>query len=528
MKYRFLILFIFFFLLLFIPYSAKADVICCECTPPQYSIDGNPKLQRVCVNRQDKPCDVVCPSGQVGPSPYPYAEICDANNCPLTNGSYYGCCVWTTQDNNIICNTVDNASFRIYDCLYALNSTIVSREHIDNIYSCAQEPRCTSDYVVPTSSNIEETKPFEFVPQVTIPGSIDVGGKTFTVNQGQGITVDGSLLSKYIAILFNWLIGAIGVVTVAYLAFGGLQWLGAAGNASGINKAKETIRDALIGMLLVAGSYTMLYVINPNLVFFRNLRVTPVESSPLSEGGDVAGSGEIPQCDSKNLRGQAAASEIIHYGLTFQNKVTYHLGGKDPTVACSSDSDIVTYRPCEKYNWPGFAHPDKGDSCLDCSGFVSWLYNCSTGVYPPSFTKSLASWSGTDFIKKAENLGDLLPGDFFGYAATGNKNNGHVMIVYSRDTNQPNQKMHVHGSCEINQAMSVDSIDWNKINNQCKTQSCFGFHIVRETDFNESCVALNSVTPCGLRKANQGKKCTYNSIVNGIGQLSGGCKEVGL
>lgn len=131
---------------------------------------------------------------------------------------------------------------------------------------------------------ITESKPVDFVPQVTIPGSIDVGGKTFTINQGQGITVDGSLLSKYIALLFNWLIGAIGVVTVAYLAFGGMQWLAAAGNASGINKAKETIRDSLIGMLLVAGSYTMLYVINPNLVGFKTLVVSNIDAVKLYGG----------------------------------------------------------------------------------------------------------------------------------------------------------------------------------------------------------------------------------------------------
>lgn len=167
-------------------------------------------------------------------------------------------------------------------------------------YGTCQSGICTTaDY------STKDNGPVIFEPQVSIPGSISIGGKLFSINQGDEIVVDGSLLSKYIAILFNWLIGAIGVVTVAYLAFGGLQWLGAAGNASGINKAKETIRDALIGMLLVAGSYTMLYVINPNLVGFKILPITDVEAKKLYSGdnsdtgvADIMSDGNFyKQCD---------------------------------------------------------------------------------------------------------------------------------------------------------------------------------------------------------------------------------------
>ncbi len=135
----------------------------------------------------------------------------------------------------------------------------------------------------------KESKPVIFTPQVSIPGSIQFGGKIFSINQGQDIQVNGELLAKYIAVLFNWLIGAIGVIVVAYMAFGGMQWLAAAGSADGINKAKETIRDSMIGLLLVVSSYTVLYFINPNLVGFKILDIPIVSPIYLNfDEGDIS------------------------------------------------------------------------------------------------------------------------------------------------------------------------------------------------------------------------------------------------
>lgn len=142
----------------------------------------------------------------------------------------------------------------------------------------------------------KEPKPVIFTPQVSIPGSIQFGGKIFSINQGQDIQVNSELLAKYIAVLFNWLIGAIGVIVVAYMAFGGMQWLAAAGSADGINKAKETIRDSMIGLLLVVSSYSVLYFINPRLVGFNFLEVTRIGRIELiadgvePEGGYPSGS----------------------------------------------------------------------------------------------------------------------------------------------------------------------------------------------------------------------------------------------
>jgi hypothetical protein len=282
MKYRFILIFLFIVLLL--PLSANAG--CCQCYPGVFGSGG--KENKICVggaNNLNFPdlnsCELFCSgsySPYTPPEGYPiFSNFCEENtNCPLDKKS---CCIKV--------NTYDEKIESCTSNVTQAQCNVPVTKYIDG-KNC-EEINCSDGIGKVLSSFLkteytppaEEEKPVEFVPQVTIPGSIEVGGKIFSVNEGQGIIIDGSLLSKYIALLFNWFIGAIGVVTVAYLAFGGMQWLAAAGNASGINKAKETIRDSLIGMLLVAGSYTMLYVINPKLVSFIPLNIEEVKGKEL-------------------------------------------------------------------------------------------------------------------------------------------------------------------------------------------------------------------------------------------------------
>jgi hypothetical protein len=63
---------------------------------------------------------------------------------------------------------------------------------------------------------------------------------------------------------FALLIG--GILAFGAIVFGGVKYTASAGNPSSQSDAKEWIEGALIGLLLLAGVYLILYVINPNLV----------------------------------------------------------------------------------------------------------------------------------------------------------------------------------------------------------------------------------------------------------------------
>lgn len=267
----------------------EAEAGCCECGPSFYGPNG---VNRYCTTgayiNEEALCLVACQ--EFGffdynnpPSGYPkFSNFCDPqDNCPLPLES---CCVKIKASNRVVDKCIENVT------LDGCKPEVIPITYEVEYYgteSC-QEINCESmigKVYGGQSTEPEEPAPLvEFKPQVTIPGSIDVGGKSFTINKGQGIIVDGTLLNKYIALVFKWFIWVIGIVAVAYLAFAGMQWLAAAGNPEAINQAKTTIRDTLIGLLLAAGSYVILFNVNPALVSIKTLRVEPIEALTLRPG----------------------------------------------------------------------------------------------------------------------------------------------------------------------------------------------------------------------------------------------------
>lgn len=74
---------------------------------------------------------------------------------------------------------------------------------------------------------------------------------------------------NYIAVVYRYAIGLAGTATVIMIVYGGfLYLLGSA--ASDVGKGKQIIQDAIIGLLLVLGAYTILATVNPNTL---NLKV---------------------------------------------------------------------------------------------------------------------------------------------------------------------------------------------------------------------------------------------------------------
>ena len=60
------------------------------------------------------------------------------------------------------------------------------------------------------------------------------------------------------------------------IVVGGFEYITAGGNESTVGRAKTRITQALLGILLILGSYLILNTINPDLVNF-DLGLTPLE-----------------------------------------------------------------------------------------------------------------------------------------------------------------------------------------------------------------------------------------------------------
>lgn len=114
-----------------------------------------------------------------------------------------------------------------------------------------------------------------FIPNVGIPGTV--------FSRGSSVAVSGTTIGDFIVAFYVWFAGAAGMLAVFMVMFGGWQWLTAAGNAGRIGQAKETITGAVVGLVLLLGSYVLLASISPTFVNFKDLKefLTPIKRLPL-------------------------------------------------------------------------------------------------------------------------------------------------------------------------------------------------------------------------------------------------------
>lgn len=83
-------------------------------------------------------------------------------------------------------------------------------------------------------------------------------------------------ISEYISGVYSYAISIAGLLAGVVFVIGGFQYLTAGGDSSRVSKAKERIKDALIGLFLTFGSFIILVTINPELVSLRAVNLKRV------------------------------------------------------------------------------------------------------------------------------------------------------------------------------------------------------------------------------------------------------------
>ncbi len=81
-----------------------------------------------------------------------------------------------------------------------------------------------------------------------------------TPNQPAGLN-SASDLNQIILNITNWVLGFVTILAVLFLIWGGLQYLTAAGNEEQVEKAKNTITYALLGLVVAAIAYAAVIVV---------------------------------------------------------------------------------------------------------------------------------------------------------------------------------------------------------------------------------------------------------------------------
>lgn len=109
------------------------------------------------------------------------------------------------------------------------------------------------------------TKAFAQITNPALDPSVgSVGGADTTDAAG---AVAGSIFASYFIMIWQFVISIGGFMVVIYFIWGAIDWIVAGGDQSKIQKGRDRMIQAVIGMILLAGSFIIVSLIND--VFFK-------------------------------------------------------------------------------------------------------------------------------------------------------------------------------------------------------------------------------------------------------------------
>lgn len=98
----------------------------------------------------------------------------------------------------------------------------------------------------------------------------------YTLEAPIGTTTQVSGAADYILQVFTYMIGAVGLLALGALVYGGIVYMTGGDNSSKKQAGKGIMTDAIIGLIIALGGYLILYTINPGLTELIDPEVEPV------------------------------------------------------------------------------------------------------------------------------------------------------------------------------------------------------------------------------------------------------------
>lgn len=93
------------------------------------------------------------------------------------------------------------------------------------------------------------------------PGLGDAFGKVLTDTAGEAgyDTAPKSDLISAASDVIYIILYLLGIIFLAMILYSGIRWMTAGGNEQSIDRAKGTIKQAIIGLIIVVGAYALSY-----------------------------------------------------------------------------------------------------------------------------------------------------------------------------------------------------------------------------------------------------------------------------
>ncbi|MFH1838173.1 MAG: pilin [Candidatus Kuenenbacteria bacterium] len=179
-----------------------------------------------------------------------------------------GCCVRYLDQEKKVVKCEDDKIFS--ECTIGFEAYFKSGASCADISGCPQQGETKKEETKPSP-------PLNFIPSVAIPGSI------FKV--GAIIPVSGNLIAQYISAIFEFFVAIAAILAVVMIMIAGIMWMFASGSSEKIGEARKMIGNAVMGLILALSTYTILNLINPNLVILKNINLISIERKELEYHG---------------------------------------------------------------------------------------------------------------------------------------------------------------------------------------------------------------------------------------------------
>jgi hypothetical protein len=163
----------------------------------------------------------------------------------------------------------------------------------------------------------------------------------------------------YILNIYKFGIWTVGIAALLMITIGGFMYMTSAGNTASAGTAKKIITDALLGLGMALLAYTVLYIINPDLVNV-NINLKPTEAGAPSTAavpGAPSSGGQAGNCNgfsfsSANMN--ASQCGDISPGLV---TILNCIKSEGITAPLTSISDKGGFDQCKNHwNDPACAH----------------------------------------------------------------------------------------------------------------------------------------------------------------------------
>lgn len=106
----------------------------------------------------------------------------------------------------------------------------------------------------------------KYIPKVEIPCNTKIAGGACPTNWRTD-------LGSYVGRVYQFGLMIAGLLAFGMFIYGAAQYTLSAGNVGSKDDAKETMLNAVYGLVLLFGAYLILYTINPNLVKLGNIKI---------------------------------------------------------------------------------------------------------------------------------------------------------------------------------------------------------------------------------------------------------------